>query len=275
MSLAESLKDSYPVNIMYIDKLFIEKNDRFGITVLYIPDELNHDNADTLRQVKELLIENNLTQVDIAIMHGQFEYQIPEIAKPHIKHNLEEYEKIVKYFISIGHVHMQSNMGKAYAQGSPDRLRHGEEEDKGFYRFNISDKGVKAEFVINKNARTFKTFKFAMNDTDELISQLDNRLKNIRPDSFIRVLVNKDHPVLKKKDILDKRYPTINFTVDTLEKKVSKKTTEVIEDYKVYEPIIITRNTIATLLRDRISMTDNSLVNTKLNEWIERIPNLK
>jgi hypothetical protein len=114
-----------------------------------------------------------------------------------------------------------------------------------------------------------------MNDTDELIEQLDIRLKNIRPDSFIRVLVNKDHPILKKKDILDKRYPTIHFTVDTLEKKASKKITDIIENHKVYEPIVINRTTITNLLRDRITMTDNSLVNSKLNEWIDRIPNLK
>lgn len=64
------------INFKYINTLSIEYMDDLGIHILYVPDEWSTTSEDTLSQVDELLKKNDLQQVDIAIMHGMFEYQM-------------------------------------------------------------------------------------------------------------------------------------------------------------------------------------------------------
>jgi hypothetical protein len=74
-------KESDRVDLKYVKTLSIEYIERFGINVLYVPDEWNHDTHDTLLEVKDLLKKNSLSQVDFAVMHGQFEYQLADVVK--------------------------------------------------------------------------------------------------------------------------------------------------------------------------------------------------
>lgn len=69
------------VDLKYFDTLSIEYNDVTDLYVLYVPDEWEENPEETLSQVKDLLIANNIDKVDIAVMHDNFEYQLPEIAK--------------------------------------------------------------------------------------------------------------------------------------------------------------------------------------------------
>jgi DNA repair exonuclease SbcCD nuclease subunit len=65
------------IDFKYISTLEIEHIEDLGINVLYIPDEYKHEASETFTDVKELMKSKNLKQVDIAIMHGQFNYQLP------------------------------------------------------------------------------------------------------------------------------------------------------------------------------------------------------
>ena len=118
-----------PFDFKYVNSLYIEQHSK--ATILYIPDEWTSSTDTTYKQVKELMNNIHIDSVDIAIMHGAFEYQLRQAPAKVQKHNEHLYESIVKYAINIGHIHTHSVHGKIIAQGSFDRLAHGEEEKKG------------------------------------------------------------------------------------------------------------------------------------------------
>lgn len=62
------------VDLKYIDTLQIEHHEHTGLTILYVPDEWTADTDTTFKQVQTVLKDNNLEQVDIAIMHGMFRH---------------------------------------------------------------------------------------------------------------------------------------------------------------------------------------------------------
>lgn len=63
------------LDFKYIEVLSIEKIQDLNLSVLYVPDEWSTDSNDTFEQIEQLLLEQNMQQVDIAIMHGLFDYQ--------------------------------------------------------------------------------------------------------------------------------------------------------------------------------------------------------
>ena len=149
---------NYDVDFLYIDKVFIEKNEKHNLNILYIPDEWHPDPDETWIDVKQCLAENNLDMVDISVMHGMFEHQIPKMAKikPHIN---SRYESITDKYIFIGHVHQSSKNNKIIAPGSFDRLKHSEEEKKGCWYVEINNNRSldKIQFIENKNALDYLT----------------------------------------------------------------------------------------------------------------------
>jgi len=129
-----------------------------GPSVLYIPDEVNHDANQTWIEVQEYMREHDYKTVDFAVMHGMFTFQEP--IKSIASHLEDRYESIVNHRIMIGHHHTHVQSGKIVVPGSTERLRHNEEEDKGHYQFTFSkERGLFDEyFIINSQATVFTTF---------------------------------------------------------------------------------------------------------------------
>lgn len=160
----------------YVETLSIERIDSLDITVLYVPDEWRLDPADTWSDVQGLLSKHQLEQVDYAVMHGCFEFQLP----PHLNlptHRSDLYLKIVKRYISIGHHHVPRFYKRIFAQGSFDRLAHGEEHPKGLVIVKDAGHpelvGDEITFVENKGAMPHVTFKVDEGwDTETLNTQL-------------------------------------------------------------------------------------------------------
>lgn len=77
-----------PANLKYVEVLSIETIEELGgLTVLYVPDEWNHDANVTRQQVIDLLKQHGLEKVDVACMHGAFDYQLPidsKIGRAHV-----------------------------------------------------------------------------------------------------------------------------------------------------------------------------------------------
>ena len=98
-------------------------------------------------------------EVDIAIMHGQFHYQFPRI-KLDSSHDEQEYLNMVKHYIHIGHIHTHSSYDRIIAQGSFDRIAHGEEENKGCVVAKIDTTNRENDewmFLVNDKAMRFIT----------------------------------------------------------------------------------------------------------------------
>ena len=170
----------------YVNTLEYEHIESLDCHVLYVPDEYKPDTAETLTEVKELLKDRGLKQFDIAIMHGAFAYQFPA----HLKiptHDINEYENLVRVIIFIGHVHTHSRSGKVFAQGSFDRLRHGEEEPKGYGIAEIRNNRANALFIQNKQARVYKTIQLYNKDVESAFKALKQALANQPIDACIRI----------------------------------------------------------------------------------------
>ncbi len=182
------LKDDINVDIdlEYIDKVYIEKNKKFGLNILYVPDEWKLDPDDTWKDVCQCLKDNNLKSVDFSVMHGMFEYQVPNMAfiKTHIK---ARYESITNYYIIIGHVHQNSHNGKVLAPGSFDRLTHGDEIKKGGWLISINNKSMinKATLIENTNACVYKTIDCRGLNYDSAIEKIS--ALNVPINSHIRI----------------------------------------------------------------------------------------
>jgi hypothetical protein len=106
------------VDMQYINTLHVEVMSDWDMSILYIPDEWTDQASKTYELALAALAGQGLAQVDIAVMHGMFQYQLPIQQMMASVHNEHDYLKIVRYVISIGHVHNHSHYERILAQGS-------------------------------------------------------------------------------------------------------------------------------------------------------------
>ena len=174
-------------DLRYHKVLDIEYIERIGKYVLYVPDEWTNSHDELEKQIQTKLIENNISQVDIAILHGQFKYQFA--GKPyHGFHYKEEYFlNLVRGFIHVGHYHTYTYLDRIIANGSLERLAHGEEQPKGYVI--VEDK--RYSFIENPSAYIYKTLQVTAATT---IERLDKQIQRYPKESYIRLLMSKDHP---------------------------------------------------------------------------------
>lgn len=173
-------------DLRYHKSLDIEFIPSISKHVLYIPDEWTHDHIDLEEQIHTKLIEHNLTKVDIAILHGQFKYQL--IGKKYTGFYFKEeyFLDLVKNYIHVGHYHSYSKFDRIIANGSLERLAHGEESSKGYIKVIDSD----YIFIENKNSYVYKTINVNANAT---LEKLDKQIYKYPKESHIRLLMSSDH----------------------------------------------------------------------------------
>jgi DNA repair exonuclease SbcCD nuclease subunit len=244
-----------PGDFKYVDTLSIEHMEKHDIHVLYVPDEWASTTQETLEQVKTLMAEIQLKTVDIAIIHGLFNYQLPGVGKTTSKHDELSYLELVKYFINIGHIHTHSTYERILAQGSFDRLTHGEEEPKGAMLMILDpDDGNKFFFLENKKAKIFKTITLKLADVDRCLESIDKQLLKIPINSYIRIKARKDHGVYQAFEELKLRYPLYHLSKKSLEDEEEAVHSEYINDLlgMEYSSVQIERSNITTLLFDEI-----------------------
>lgn len=213
------------VDFKYVSILSIEHMKDLDLTILYVPDEWRHDSSKTYQEVLDLLKEHSLAQVDIAIMHGCFRYQIPMLDGMKFVHKESDYLDIVKFYITIGHVHTSSAYERILAPGSFDRLAHGEEEKKGGILCSISkDNKISFKFLENERACLYNTIDYLNLEEQEIVKDLKKRLKSYPIGSNIRLLVKNDNQLLKNLKSLILQYPGIDVKFKTeaiIEKKIN------------------------------------------------------
>jgi hypothetical protein len=240
----------------YITTLDIEQNVDLGINILYLPDEYKHNADETFEDVKSLLVEKNLTKVDIAIMHGQFHYQLP--IKLESSHTEANWLGIVKFYISIGHIHSSSVNGRILAQGSFDRLAMGEEEAKGGMYIQLFHNGdMEFKFIENENSKLFVTFDYKDKSLEEILTVIDNDLTPIRNDSYVRLLVDdKENIRTIIKPIKDK-YNYLHIELGKTDKEEIDITDE-LTHIEAIESFHITPANIEELLMDEFYKSEHT-----------------
>lgn len=175
------------VNLKYFNCLDIEYMEEYNKYILYIPDEWSNDHSDIEKQIKEKLLLNNIQNVDIAILHGQFSYQLVGKKYTGFYYKEDYFLKLVKEYIHVGHYHMYTTHDRIIATGSLERLSHGEEHPKGYVLVDNKN----SYFIENSNSYIYKTLNVINSTT---LNILDSKIFKYPKGSHIRLLMSKDHP---------------------------------------------------------------------------------
>lgn len=240
-------------DVKYFNTLAVEHIARFDISVLYVPDEYHPDASHTLAEVRKLLQERNLAQVDFAIMHGQFDCQVPPNLLNRIPHHdSRAYLDLVKYLIFIGHVHQHFQFERILVAGSTDRLRHGEEEDKGIIKVTVYDNGeFEAEFVVNKGAKVYRTLDVTTQPLRKALDYIETVVNTIPVGSHLRIRANQEDSISNSLRELKTSYPQITWVIQTDRAVVTLPKAAVFDKHSARMDNLH-HNTIPTLLEKRM-----------------------
>lgn len=239
-------------DLAYVETLYIEHIEKFGINVLYVPDEWEPETDDTWVQVKHLLKEHQLDKVDFCVMHGAFDYQLPShVSAP--THNPERYLSITEHYVFIGHVHKHSKYKRILSAGSFDRLTHGEEEPKGHLRVVVRKDGDdEITFRENKGAHIYKTIDCTGLEVDKALQKVDTVCSDLPSQSFVRVAAGPADGILVSLDIVKRRFPTLVFSPPKVTNRKEARQATLIDIQERYQPISINRSNITKLLLERL-----------------------
>lgn len=236
----------------HVSILSIEHIERFGLDVLYVPDEWGNGCASTFEEVKVLLAQRGLEKVDIAVMHGCFDYQFPInlVGKPDT-HKENDYLGITEHVVVIGHYHTSSQFERIYVPGSFDRLRHNEEEPKGHLVVELfKDNKPKVTFIENKNAMKYITLNVTGLTINEVLNEINNIVGANVKEQFIRLRCDKEDAIYNGLTELKTLYPEVHFSI-TLNKTAKVKET-IAETKDIVKPAAITLLNIESLLQERL-----------------------
>lgn len=248
------------LDFKYVPTLSIEKMEDLGISILYVPDECRPTSDAIARDVDAALVEAGLEKVDIAIMHGMFKYQMGNIPANHATlskvHDEGFYLARVRQYINIGHVHTASQYNRILAQGSFDRLSHGEEAPKGAYLVKqLSETEWGHFFIENPLAKIYKTVQ-VKGTLEQALNQIDKSVKKLPHGSYVRIQALATHPIFRGFETLRRKYPLFVFSKKDIaeeEEKKEKTSSAPME----YVPIILNRETLTEAI-----FTDVSIQNT-------------
>ena len=257
--LLESINETgIGADLRYVPQLEIEHIDSLGIDVLYIPDEWDADPLNTQVQVEQLMRERSIEKVDFSIMHGQFEFQLPEhVQAP--KHDSHFYSSITRHYVFIGHVHIPIHRGNIIAPGSFDRLAHGEEHPKGLWYLEIDPKNSdRIDFIENKEAVRYISIDLSSLDIDQAIEYIDSILKDVPSGSHVRFIADKNDSIAGYIDSLKRKYSQFQCT-HKLQGSLSRSL-EAIEDMRARSnAVAITRESVVDLVSEKMDqLTDDT-----------------
>lgn len=243
------------LDFRYIETMCVEAFYDLGITCLYVPDEYAGSAEAAQKLIQEELDRLGIDRVSIAIMHGMFTYQVPEISSTRYKYDEQFFLDRVHYFINIGHVHKFSTYDRILSQGSFDRLAHGEEEPKGGIMVSLTFEQKFFQFLENKGAKIYKTCHVRNKDIDKAVEQIERLAVSLPNGSYVRIKASKSHPVLNLLDQFNKKYVDLTFTKITEEEESERK--QLIDTKALlsvdYTPININKDNIVSMVMAQVS----------------------
>lgn len=245
-------------DLKYVKTVSIEYIEQYGITMLYVPDEANPSTEKTLSQVRELMRAKGLDQVDFAMMHGQFDYQLDVQLDKFKTHDSQAYLELVREIIMVGHVHTYSRYDRPdgrpgiLAPGSFDRLSHNQEEAKGHVRICAHRNGeYDVEFRENLGAKRFVTVPCRGLDLAATNAQVDKYAIGLPVDSYVRIEADVGNPILLNMQQVMLRHPAFNWSkVARKEKKTQDEATD--KSKRTYETVALTKDNLGGLLLKRV-----------------------
>lgn len=238
-------------DLEYLDTLCIRYMEEEQIHVLYVPDEWDEPDR-TWSQVQTLLLEHGIDKVDISVMHGAFQYQLPpQVQAP--THTPERYLSITKYNVYIGHIHQFSIYDRIIAQGSFDRLSHGDETAKGHVRSVIQNGKSSTVFIENTNAMMYLTVDCRGLILDKALARIAKAVKPLPNGSHVRIFASPTDVILASTGELGQKYPQYKWSSKD-DKSGRIKTQKLLESRTTFKSVEINKGNIAGITEDRLKV---------------------
>lgn len=195
--LANTFKLMYPdLDFLYVNDLSIRWHERLQRNIVYVPDCCRDSCREVEDWVEAEMRRLNLDQIDMAVMHGVFGYQLRFGSEDH-KYRERWWLDRVRGYLHIGHHHTFSQYERIVAEGSYDRLRHGEEEPKGFVWARDMGEERWFTFVENPGAKIYHTVKLTSMDLDKSLARIAKSTESLPTGAHVRVMAPRGHPVLQ------------------------------------------------------------------------------
>lgn len=254
--LLERIAGNTPLDFKYVKTLSIEHNERFGIDILYLPDEWTTDCQRTQALVEALLIDHGLSTVHVTVMHGMFEFQAPA----HVDidtHDESFYQHITTMACICGHVHRPIKRGVIIVPGSTIRFCHGEEEAKGLWSMVFYRHGG-SSFKFHENLHAVKFLDLDLTGlTDEAaIEKASIFGSTLPPGSYVRPIYDQSlgNNLTWLVKSLKQTVPGVNWSPPKNIAKLgdAEKPIHVVKTKKDIDVTDITRDNIISLVKDRV-----------------------
>lgn len=273
---AEFVLHETTCDVKHITDITYEYHERLGISMLFVPDEIRANHEEIWKGVCESLAYAGVDCVDLGFMHGAFDFHYP----PHLglaSHDTQRYSSIVKYGVFVNHIHTAAHKNKIHGSGSPDRLAHGEEGDKGYLRVTLqfATETMSVQWIKNPHAWTHVQKDISGMGIDQILEMVKDMVPSLRPGSYVWLRHGDGDIISSVATILGIEYPTIHWEI---KKEKSKRKAEDRQLYTkdLYQGTSITRQNVEEVLtqwlRSKEKLTDDErpllqqLLTTAINE---------
>lgn len=260
-AISEAVGGFGNIDYKYISTIQVEYMKEYDKSILYVPDKMADSGVEIQEAIDNVLLENNLSKVDLVFIHGNFKYQLPVSLKSELSE--QYFLDICKYYIVSGHIHIRSIFKRIIVPGSFDRLEVNNEAPKGGVFLHIGDTidDSSYEFLDNLNAMKYDTMILLNSNSKEIYRKVK---KHIEINSFtkedhlrLKVDSNEIFTEIKNRLIADGYL----FRIEPFKEAKPKKYLEVTKHPKAMlsESFEINKDNVYTLLEKRtgISSLDN------------------
>ena len=278
VSTARAMRSSCKLH--YANTLSIEYFKDWDMNVLFVPDNLNPDSSVTWAELEELMEAKGLKKVDFAVMHGQFQHQLPEFIseKSPATHKNSNYLNIVEHYIFVGHIHTHSVYDRILAQGSFDRMAHGEEEPKGFLMAEINLRGNVSDdwftFIPNPRAKKYITINCMGLELDQALVKIAQEIEILSDGEYARIEAEKTSPIFSNMEEVMKMAPLVKWSTlkRDLEQEAQEKVIDAQPELQEWKPIRVDKTNIVEVVQAELaSLMIDPVTSNYVMEVIQRI----
>lgn len=211
-------------DVKYFNKLTVDIDERYGDSTLYIPDQWNTDASETYREAVHEITKKGLQKVDIGCGHGSYKYQMQKHLRTKMElHDEVLHSELVNHAFFVGHHHNASNCHKIYCSGSPQRLRFGEEEAKGYYIATIINGKIDVQFKELVDAYPLITINCADMVAEDIMEKVHALMKKHPYELGVRIQANPNDPAAEVTRYFIDNYPHFKFKFEALNSKDKKQ----------------------------------------------------
>ena len=260
-------------HVLYYNELCIV-DEPFGMKVLYLPDNWSHDPDVTFQDVITQINQHGVP--DFILMHGAFDYQLPEIAqRDNCVHDSEAYNELVRPvngWIISGHIHLKSECDRIKVGGSVGRLAHNEEGPKGMLRYVLREDFQDTwTFVENKLADTYLTLRMHGITDEELPDVLAKGVHGLEKGSHVQIKCRKDDVAAQSFRSITVMYPDIIWTLNPDKQSTKSLLGNAFVQQTIERGADLTKDNTPRLILERIKQKHPMVDHLALSRWLENV----